>query len=288
MAASATGVTVSTSTDNPSSGPTVTLGPSGSSAPTGCSAQGHYLMTTFSYMCDSSGYYFAPFGVLPNGCPRDVFNMFCLPGVLPAICSDESQRVAALPDACPPGSYFAPDVDVATKCPAVPQAAPEDTSPRCITGSAPLDCSPQAQYIMFWFGIVCPSGSYFAPAGIESDGCPVIQDVQCVAGAVPLGCSELSRKLSAIPSVCPQGQFAAPLGLDPVSKCPSVPSYANGVYWPNAITSGASGASSVSYASFQNTRVSIGSMRYDHVLVVTASSLIPSGKPLRVCRTSRA
>lgn len=164
----------------------------------------------------------------------------------------------------------------------------DDVAAPCVTGAAPSDCPPQAHYIMFWFGIVCPSGSYFAPGGIQSDGCPVIQDVQCVAGAVPLGCSEISRKISAIPSVCPQGQFAAPLGLDPVSKCPSVPSYADGVYWPNAITSGASGASSVSYASFQNTRISIGSMRYDHVLVVTASSLIPSGKPLCVCSTTRA
>jgi hypothetical protein len=234
-------------------------------------------MTTFSYMCGSSGHYFAPFGVLPNGCPKDVFNMFCQPGLLPAICSDASQRVAALPDACPPGSYFAPDVDIATKCPSVPQIALDDSTPRCISGSAPLDCSPQAHYIMFWFGSVCPSGSYFAPGGIQNDGCPIIQDVQCFAGGVPLGCSESSRKISAIPSVCPFGQFAAPLGLHPESKCPNVPSYAGGLYWPTALTSSAAGATAVSYASFQNADISTSSMHYNRVLVVTAASLIPSG-----------
>ncbi len=204
--------------------------------------------------------------------------MFCQSGAVPFICSDTSKRVAALPDACPSGSYFAPDVDAATKCPAVPQSTPEDATPRCVTGAAPLDCSPQAQYVMFWFGTVCPFGSYFAPGGIQRDGCPIIQDVQCVAGAVPPACSELSRKISAIPSVCPYGQFAAPLGVHPASKCPNVPSYAAGLCWPTARTSGAAGATTVSYASFQNADITIGSMRYDRVLVVTAASPIPSGK----------
>lgn len=249
------------------------------SAPTDCSIQGKYLMSTFSHICPTTGFYFAPFGLLPNGCPKDVFNMFCQPGLLPAFCSDASKSVAELPDACPSGSYFAPDVDAATKCPAVPQSTPEDTTPRCAMGAAPLDCSIQAQYIMFWFGSVCPFGSYFAPGGIQSDGCPIIQDMQCVPGAVPSGCSELSRKISAIPSVCPPGHFAAPIGLDPASKCPNVPSYATGLYWPTALTSGSAGAAtSVSYATFQNANISIGSMHYDRVLVVMAASSIPSGK----------
>jgi hypothetical protein len=248
------------------------------SAPTDCSVQGNYLMSTFSYMCPSNGFYFAPFGLLPNGCPKDVFNMFCQPGLLPAICSDASRSVAALPDACPSGSYFAPDVDAVTKCPAVPQSTPDDGTPRCAVGAAPLDCSIQAQYIMFWFGSVCPFGSYFSPGGIQSDGCPIIQDMHCVPGAVPSGCSELSRKISAIPSVCPYGHFAAPLGLNPESKCPKAPSYAAGLYWPTALTSGSAGATSVSYATFQNANISIGSMRYDRVLVVMSASSIPSGK----------
>jgi hypothetical protein len=248
------------------------------SAPTDCSVQGKYLMSTFSDICPSNGFYFAPFGLLPNGCPKDVFNMFCQPGLLPAICSDASKMVAALPDACPSGSYFAPDVDAVTKCPAVPQSTPDDSTPRCAMGAAPLDCSIQAQYIMFWFGSVCPFGSYFAPGGIQSDGCPIIQDMQCVSGAVPSGCSELSRKISAIPSVCPYGHFAAPFGLNPASKCPDAPSYAAGLHWPTALTSGSAGATSVSFATFQNANISIGSMRYECVLVVMAASSIPSGK----------
>jgi hypothetical protein len=248
--------------------------------PTGCSAQGHYLMIHFNDVCPDSGSYFAPFGVLSNGCPKDVFDVFCQRGVVPVTCSKLSKLVAALPDACPPGSYFAPDIDEATKCPSPPQIIPEHSSPRCEPGIRPAGCPAAAQYIMSWFGFLCPMGSYFAPSGVQSDGCPSVQDVQCTPGAVPSSCSQVSNMIAAIPSVCPNGEFATPSGLNPASRCPNVPSYATGLYWPTVLMSNAQGAT---FATFHNVNISVGSMRYNQVLVITATSAVPPGKYLTLC-----
>ncbi len=161
--------------------------------------------------------------------------------------------------------------------------APFDSAPSanaCVPGTQPTGCPPQAQYVMFWFGFVCPMGSYFAPSGVQSDGCPSLQDVECTAGSVPPSCSHVSHMIAAIPSLCPVGEFAALSGLNPASRCPNVPSFLAGLYWPAALVSNAQGAT---FASFQNVNISVGSMRYNQVLVISAASAVPSGKCATRC-----